>query len=1149
MNSGLAEILDLRNLGGDLHKIFKGVRKGSDSCVFTAGRSERVHIAWGLERPLLYVCSDRNAAVDIASRFSEFTGRKTALLVERDDLMLLRQVHQMSGGVERLKALYSFYNQESQIMVTTAEAILQAVPSIEYIQNRVIALECSKDYSIQDLSYRLSSIGYKRVERCEDRGDFSVLGDIITIFPSDKDVPLRLSFFDTELENIKEYDPDTMKSLDELSEITIYPCGELILSQDEKERVLHTLRKEEAKQSAHKRKEEIIQELESRFHSSDIGVSWLIPLLEDNYVTIEQFLPNNCVVVYDDPKVIAEHDKLYYTDFINRYKALYEEGEVTSAHRHAVMKPDKAFSLLDKFTKLGYSALTSANPIFSPKEIFNLKSTPVHAYYMNFNSLFTDVKNFNLRGYRVILCCGDEYTAKNIKNSLYDENIFAVYTQDVDTNTVGVAVTPYEISHGMIYPTEKLVLIGRDELVRKRENKHVARKKRNVFTLPKCGDYVVHEVHGIGLCAGVERIKAAGSEKDYVVIDYAGSDRLYVPVDQMDRLQKYSGSDTLPRLSKIGGKDFAKVKEKVKASVREMAFDLLQLYSQRMQVKGFKYSEDSVWQKEFEDSFEYQETDDQLKAVREIKEDMEKGVVMDRLLCGDVGYGKTEVALRAVFKTVMDGKQACILAPTTILARQHYNTAMARFNEYKLNCVLLSRFQSKEEIEKNKELIRTGKASVIIGTHRLLSEDVVYHDLGLLVLDEEQRFGVEHKDKLKTIKSNVNVLTLSATPIPRTLNMALSGIRDISLLETPPAERIPVQTYVTELTDSLITNAVSKELERDGQVFVLYNRVQGIEKIASKISRLVPQANVIIGHGQMSDSSLEKAINTFYAKEANVMVCTTIIENGIDLPDANTLIVCDADRLGLSALYQLRGRVGRSDKMAYAYFTTEQGKVITEDAMKRLTAIMEYTDFGSGFKIAMRDLEIRGAGNVLGKEQHGHIAKVGYDMYCKLLHEAVEEISGAGGMLETNTEMQIDIDAYMDSDYIGGNDEKIRLYKEIAEISSEEDKTKLIATLSEHYGKPSSSVVNLIDIAMMKNLASKIGALKVVVNNKGAGILFTSAVYKNESVINAVSDMGQDCVLSADTRPMLVFNANSVDINDKVEIVRKFLLKSCKNIN
>lgn len=1149
LDKSLENIIDLRELGGVLQSIRQKVRSGVNSAVFTSNRAERIHIAWGLDKPVLFVVSDRTKAREYFEYFKQYT-EKVSLLFERDDLLMYRKVSVASDTTARLVALNDFIIGKSRILVTTSEALLQYFPNEKSVKSSKIVIKENEEIDIEKLVAQLVEMGYARVDSVLEPGDFSLVGDILSVFPENAEMPVRISFFDILIESIKRYDLESMKSFDSLEELEITSQIDPTFSANDLENIV-----EKAKKSvkgyeikAKERAREIIAELEGRVLNKSIkNLNWLLPFCE-NLVGIEKLLPQDVVIVFDEPKSIFDHAKLYYNDFCSRGKTLVEQGEITPQHLKMLRKPD-IYSLLAKdFYILSFANITSSNPIFEPKEIFKLNNPPIRSYFSNFTTLFTDIRNFNLNGFKIVLCCGDEYTARGIVSSLKDNNIYATYTTNIKENFSGVAVTPFSIKNGFNYPFAKFVLIGRDELVRKKTATGIApkRRKTNVFTMPKVGDYVVHDIHGIGVCSGVEQIEVFGTKKDFVVINYAESDKLYIPVDEMDMLQRYSGSDVTPKLNKLGGKEFQKLKERVKSSVREMAIDLLELYRARNQAKGYVYPPDTYWQKEFEDSFEFTETDDQLKAIEDIKSDMERGAVMDRLICGDVGYGKTEVALRAVFKTVMENKQVAILAPTTILARQHFNTAMARFNDSKISCVLLSRFQTKEQIKQNIEKIKSGQASVVVATHRLLSEDVQFKDLGLLVLDEEQRFGVEHKEKLKALKHNVNVLTLSATPIPRTLNMALTGIRDISVLETPPKQRIPVETYVTEMTDGLLIDAINREIDRDGQVYVLYNRVNDIEKIASKISELVPNARVIIGHGQMTDSELEDAIDAFYEKRANVLVCTTIIENGIDLPDANTLIVYDADKLGLSALYQLRGRVGRSNKQAYAYFTTKAQKVLTADALKRLTAITDYTDFGSGFKIAMRDLEIRGAGNVLGKEQHGHIARVGYDMYCKLLKEVVEEISGGEIVAHSNVEMKVEIDAYLDAEYISSNDEKIKVYKDIAELKSTEELHELYLDLKDRYGEPSGNLLNLMNIAVIKNMASLINATKVELNTRSCKIYFDADVLKNQAVIFAISDMAEECSLAFGDTPVLVFNTKTYNIREKLELLIKFLKKCNK---
>ncbi|MDE6967420.1 MAG: transcription-repair coupling factor, partial [Clostridia bacterium] len=1087
--------------------------------------AERIHIAWGLDKPTLFVVSDRVKAREYFEQFQQYEDN-VSLLLERDDMLMYRKLSVTSDTTARVRALNDFINGKSRIMVATSEALMQMFPTAQNINKSSLQLKISEEINPHKLLALLVQMGYVRVDSVLEKGDFSMVGDIVSIFPDSSEYPVRISFFDEEIESIKRFDIENMKSIDSLDGVEIFSRIDTTFSECDLESIISKAKKsvKDYLDIAKTRAREIIEEIEEKIKNNNLkNLNWLLPFC-NNLVGIEEILPADTIVVYDDPKNIFDHYKIYYNDFANRGKTLEEQGEITPMHLKAMRKVDVFSAFAGKFYTLGFANITSSNPIFEPAEIFSLNNPAVRSYYANYNSLFTDLKSFNLNGYRIVLCTGDEHTARSFVSSLKDNNIFSRYTTTIAENFTGIVVTPFTIKKGVNYPFCKFVLIGVNDLVRTKTIS-VSQKKRktNVFTMPKVGDYVVHEVHGIGLCNGVEQIEAFGVKKDFVVINYAEGDKLYIPVDQMDMLERFSGSDNIPKLNRLGGKEFQKLKERVKNSVREMAFDLLELYRARNQAKGYKYPPDTYWQKEFEDSFEYTETDDQLKAIADIKSDMERGIVMDRLICGDVGYGKTEVALRAAFKTVMENKQVAILAPTTILARQHFNTASARFNESKIQCVLMSRFQSKEEIKKNLAKIESGQASVIIATHRLLSNDVKFKDLGLLILDEEQRFGVEHKEKIKTLKHNINVLTLSATPIPRTLNMALSGIRDISVLESPPKHRLPVETYVTELTDGLLIDSINREIDRDGQVYVLYNRVNDIEKIANKIMKLVPNAKVVVGHGQMSDTELEDAIDSFYTKKANVLVCTTIIENGIDLADANTLIVMDADKLGLSALYQLRGRVGRSDKQAYAYFTTKAQKVLTSDALKRLTAITDYTDFGSGFKIAMRDLEIRGAGNVLGKEQHGHIAKVGYDMYCKLLKEAVEEISGGEIVTKSNVDMKVDIDAYLDPEYIPSNNEKIKVYKDIAELKNTDELKEMFVDLKDRYGEPNDGLYNLMYIAVIKNMAGEIMAQSVEITPNKCAIYFDDNVMKNQKVIFAVSDMAEECHFEMYEKPCILF--------------------------
>jgi len=784
------------------------------------------------------------------------------------------------------------------------------------------------------------------------------------------------------------------------------------------------------------------------------------------------------VVILDDTKLLDDKFKLYRNSFNARVKNLVESGKILPEHTNSLLDKQEVFDI--PFTKLGFGKITSNVTLFTVKQVFTIKSQPVTKYYLAIKEMFNDIRNFEYNDFKVRIYASDLNSAIKLQE-LLKENMLAVDIGVSDDKLVGICVG--NVSHGFIYPTEKLVLIGIKDYTRQAVRTKSMAVKKQAFTLPEKGDYVVHEKHGIGLSEGIQKIETSSGIKDYYVILYRGGDRLYLPADQLDTLEKYSGAEK-PTLHRIGGAEFERAKKRVKESISAMAIDLLSLYQSRMQQKGHVYPPDTVWQEEMERDFEYTETDDQLIAISEIKEDMEKGRIMDRLLCGDVGYGKTEVALRAIFKTVMENKQAVILAPTTILAQQHYNLILARFNKYNFQVDLLSRFVPPKEIKQVLKRIETGKTHIVVGTHRILSRDVRFRDLGLLVLDEEQRFGVEHKEKLKVYKNKVNILSLSATPIPRTLHMALSGIRDISVLETAPKDRLPVETYVTEYNDNLLITAVNKELSRGGQVFILYNRVATINNFYKKVRSFFDEnINIALAHGQMPESELEDTIREFYENKAQVLISTTIIENGIDLPNANTLFVIDADNLGLSQLYQLRGRVGRSNVLAYAYFTVREGKVLTENAIKRLNAIMDSTNLGSGFKIAMRDLEIRGAGNVFGREQHGQMEKVGYDMYLKLVKEGIDELKGNVTARKKDIELSIDGEFYLNEDYIKDSRARVSFYRYVSALSSLSQAREYQMQLESMYGKCPKEVISIIRVSLIKNLAQSLNVERVIIGN------------------------------------------------------------------
>ena len=732
----------------------------------------------------------------------------------------------------------------------------------------------------------------------------------------------------------------------------------------------------------------------------------------------------------------------------------------------------------------------------------------------------------------------DENYAKSMYAELSMANVKVTYLREITESVAGVNVVVYPLSTGFIEHDSKLVILGQNDVFLKKQVKKTIKKKRgDLFSAPSVGDFAVHEHFGVGLIKGVKKIRTVEGTSEYVELEYAGGDRLYVSTEQMDKLSKYLGGNETPTLNKIGGGEFERIKQRVRQAISKMTINLKKLYAQRRERKGFEFSPENELTQEFANSFEFEETEDQLASYEEIREDMESTKVMDRLLCGDVGFGKTEVALRACFKAIIDGKQTAIVAPTTILSEQHYVTAKSRFADFGIRIAVLNRFRTALEQQKTIEKLSNGEIDLIIGTHRLFSKDVKFKDLGLLVIDEEQRFGVEHKEKLKTLKENVDTLTLSATPIPRTLHLSLSGIRDISSINTPPKQRIPVQTAVTELTDSLVKDAVRRELSRGGQVFILYNRVDSIYYFAEKVKNLIPSAKIIVAHGQMPERILENNISDFYAGKGDVLIATTIIENGIDMPRANTLIVEGSDRLGLSTLYQLKGRVGRGNLMAYAYFTFTEGKVLSDVAYKRLSALMEFTEMGSGYKIAMRDLELRGAGNVLGKEQHGHMDRVGYELYNKLLKEELGETT-----INQSLELEIKADAYIPDSYVPSESAKMDAYKQIAEIRSMADRSRVESSLTENYGKIPKVVSTLIDIAELKFKAEEVGVSKIVISMHVAKIYLKNLdSLKDGKITSSLNKYKQNATLYFEEVPIISFKCGDGAPDQAILFINKFL--------
>ena len=831
-----------------------------------------------------------------------------------------------------------------------------------------------------------------------------------------------------------------------------------------------------------------------------------------------------------EPKHIL--DEIYYKQIEDNSSKIKNKKFITK---------DNFFTEIEKFNnnlvifKEIYSEFSEKNQIIN-------QTVGARKYFYDYKSLITDLNYYAKNDFAVVLFCGNKESEKSLFDYL-SLNILGVKKLN-STALSGINVTDAYLPLSASFLQDKIVFIGTDDLIKKNNlkiNNYIS--KKNIY-LPKVGDFVVHEFHGIGKCVQIERLKILNHEKDYIVVEYRGEDRVYVPSEQLNLLSAYIGSDEEPKLNLIGGVEFARQKERVKASVKKMTFDLLKLYADREKRKGFVYEKDNYLYDEFEKSFPYEETEDQIKAIADIKKDMESDQILDRLICGDVGYGKTEVALRAAYKAILSGKQVAFLCPTTILSEQHYNTCKERFKDFMVNVEVLNRFKSqKKDIEPLLKNLKDGKIDLICGTHRLLGKDVVFKDLGLLILDEEQKFGVEHKDKIKQLKSDIDVLTLSATPIPRTLQMSLSGIRDISLIETPPKNRLPVQTYVCEYSDQLVVDACKKEMERNGQIFIIYNEIKTIDQFANKIRNLLPNAKVCVAHAEMNATILKKTITQMYNFEFDIIIATTLIENGVDNPLANTLIVINSDRLGLSELYQLRGRVGRSDRLAYAYLTFEPQKVLTENAYKRLEALSQFTELGSGFKIAMRDLEIRGAGNILGREQHGHLTKIGYELYNKIVAEAVEELRGEKHQEYKDIKLDIAIDAYISSEYVKDESERIAIYSKISELRTINEFELLKQELEKSIGTLPVEMLNLLKIGLIKNLAQQNFVQRIILNDKECQII----LYKQENILsdiiaNSLKKYKLETSLRFEKNPIIKLNIDMIKEN-KLDFLIKFFME------
>ncbi len=969
----------------------------------------------------------------------------------------------------------------------------------------------------------------------EGAGQCALRGGIIDVYPP-TGTALRLEFFDDEVDSLRSLDPLTQRSLERMEKAVILPASDMLTLPEERIVAASALR-QDIKNAAPKTRARylpLLESIEAGAHGDDMEMAayYLFP----GKSALPGYL-NAPIWLVDDISRAHEHIDNYLLEFAEKVSSALEESNALPSQERLIYRWPDVLGMMPEGDIVALSSLLTKQDDIKPHRLLTIEGRACPQYHGQFRMLISDIRQMQKEKQRVLLLAGGPSRGHRLAGSLAAEELSAPYIDAYAPLEKGTArVLPLSQSRGFSYPSIGVTVIADGDIYgqmhRKRQGKSRAVDKMGTFTDLNPGDYVVHETHGIAKYLGTIRLQVEGTFRDYLHLEYAGGDKLYVPTDQMRRVQKYIGGDGYsPRLSNLSGTGWNRQKSKVKSSIKDIADDLIKLYARRQSQSGFAFSPDTPWQREFEDAFPYEETPDQLQAIGEIKENMESSTVMDRLLCGDVGYGKTEVALRAAFKAIMDGKQIALLAPTTILVQQHEKTARERFKGYPVRVESLSRFKTAREQKEILNELKAGNVDFVTGTHRLLGKDVQFKNLGLLIVDEEQRFGVAHKEKIKQLRENVDVLTLSATPIPRTLHMSLTGIRDMSILETPPEERFPIQTYVVEYSESLVRDAILRELGRGGQVFYLFNRVDRIEAFHQRLSNLVPEARIAVGHGQMPERMLENIMMDFYDGEFDVLLCTTIIESGLDVPLANTLIVQDADRFGLSQLYQLRGRVGRSNRLAYAYLTINEGKVLTEDAEKRLRAIREFTDFGSGFRIAMRDLEIRGAGNLLGAEQHGYMSTVGYDLYCKLIEETVRELKGE--FIPEDIELRIDIpiDAYLPEDYVPTSELRMEMYKRIASIETREDAGDVLDELLDRFGDPAEEVLSLIDIALTRAALKKLG-IESMTLQKGQFVMrfSTKANLDPAALVGAISEHNKKILLRAGGKPALVTRVPGEDV-------------------
>ncbi len=1038
-----------------------------------------------------------------------FFGEDVYFFPAKDPLFYSADVHGNAIAKERMKCIQKIMEGSGGIFVMAVDAAMDRVVPLEEIEKYRILLKAGDILEEEAFSKKLVALGYEKTGFVEAAGEFAVRGGILDVYPYTADCPYRIELWGDEIDSIRSFDAESQRSIEEIETLVIDPATEIILEEERIAFGLSQMEKDYKKlaEEFHKKmetekevrlKKEIkrIREELSELHML-IGAEGYLPYFYDKLTSVLTYFPEDTLVYLDEPKHIKERAEAFFLEFTESMKSRLERGYLLPKQADTVTEFGEAVRQMEKHPMVCLSMILAEIEEIPAAKTFFMEARSIQSYNNSFERLLKDLASYQEKEYRIIVVSPSVTRAKRLAEDMRANQLTVTYDKTLSSSVAPgqIVVTAGKLKAGVEYPETKWVLISESDIFKgrkeKRRKKNSALKGEKIknFSDISIGDYVVHEKHGVGIYRGIEKITVGGVEKDYISIEYQGGDNLFILASALDQIAKYASANAKkPKIHKLGGSEWKKTKNRVKGRVQDIAKELVELYAIRQAKEGYVYDKDSIWQKEFEEMFPYEETDDQLQAIADTKRDMESRKIMDRLICGDVGYGKTEVAIRAAFKAVDNGKQVAYLVPTTILAQQHFNTFVQRFQQYPITVRMLSRFCTPKEQRETIEGLKNGTVDVVIGTHRLLSKDLQYRDLGLLIIDEEQRFGVTHKEKIKTMKKDVDVLSLSATPIPRTLHMSLIGIRDMSLLEEPPHDRRAIQTYVMEYNEELVKEAVYRELTRGGQVYYVYNRVNNIAEVTAQLRKLMPDVRIAFAHGQMKERELEKIMMQFMEREIDMLVSTTIIETGLDIPNVNTMIIHDANQLGLSQLYQLRGRVGRSNRNAFAFLMYRQNTLLKETAEKRLQAIREFTDLGSGYKIAMRDLEIRGAGNLLGQAQSGHMEAVGYDMYCKMLNDAVMRLKGEIREEEFETALDLDVNAFIPSSYVRNESQKLELYKRISAIETKDEMEDMTDELIDRFGDLPAAVHNLLYIAFLKAMAHT--ACIIDVKQKGENVSF-----------------------------------------------------------